>query len=113
MDSMGERKDIKRDDGGTDDRVSGRSAAPGKSRARPTGRVVHDERGNAVWDFLKETSRIAIGSTSRLLKRLEVPELSMEDDRPARSVDPKGRDAGGGWDPYGQPTEPRRPLKKG
>ena len=35
------------------------------------GRVVHDSRGNAVWDWVKETSRIAIESTSRLLRKLE------------------------------------------
>jgi hypothetical protein len=66
-----------------------------------SGRIVHDERGNAIWDWVKETSRIAIDSTSRLLKRLEVPELKVEEtpDDPL-SLEAE-RDPGGGYDPYG------------
>jgi hypothetical protein len=43
-----------------------------------TGKVVHDERGNAVWDWLKQTGRNAIESTTRMLRRLETPELEVE-----------------------------------
>ena len=83
-------------------------AASGKPQApapdpyeHPSGRIVHDERGNAVWDWIKDTTRSAIDSTSRLLKKLEVPELTMEDtgNHPARAQ--TGRDGGGGYDPYG------------
>ena len=66
-----------------------------------SGRVVHDERGNAVWDWLKDTARIAIDSTSRLLKKLEVPELTMEDTQNNSLSLESDRDAGGGYDPYG------------
>jgi hypothetical protein len=67
-----------------------------------SGRVVHDDRGNAVWDWMKDTARIAIDSTSRLLKKLEVPELKMEDTQNnPLSIEPDKRDAGGGYDPYG------------
>jgi hypothetical protein len=67
-----------------------------------SGRIVHDERGNAVWDWIKETSRIAIDSTSRLLKRLEVPELKMEDTQKNNELSLEAdRDAGGGYNPYG------------
>ena len=70
-----------------------------------TGRVVHDERGNAVWDWIKETSRIAIDSTSRLLKRLEVPELKVEDTQKNNELSLESdRDAGGGYNPYGGST---------
>jgi hypothetical protein len=90
---------------------------PGKPDIQPTqpagrsGRVVHDARGNAVWDFLKETSRIAIESTSRLLRRLEAPELKVEDpkDEELRLVDDKC--AGGGYDPYSKTTA--KPVKRG
>jgi hypothetical protein len=87
-----------------------RSAAAGeKPQADATdtysgrsGRVVHDERGNAVWDWIKETSRIAIDSTSRLLKRLEVPELKVEDTQKNNELSLEAdRDAGGGYNPYG------------
>jgi hypothetical protein len=73
--------------------------------AGKSGRVIHDERGNAVWDWLKETSRIAIDSTSRLLKRLEVPELKMEDTQPNKELSVEAdRDSGGGYNPYGGST---------
>jgi len=75
------------------------------------GKVVHDHRGNAVWDWLKETGRNAIESTSRLLRRLETPDLKMEDkkDEKLRLTDD---DAGGGYDPYNQRQTPRRPGRK-
>jgi hypothetical protein len=83
--------------------------SPGSTKTGPssddsdrlTGRIVHDERGNAVWDWVKDTARIAIDSTSRLLKRLEVPELKMEDTQNNELRVESNRDAGGGYNPYG------------
>jgi hypothetical protein len=66
-----------------------------------SGRVVHDERGNAVWHWVKETSRVAIESTSRLLRKLEVPELKVEETQDNELRIEPDRDAGGGYDPYG------------
>jgi hypothetical protein len=77
-----------------------------RSGASATGKVVHDERGNAVWDWVKQTSRIAIESTSRVLRRLETPELKVEstkDEELRITPDPS---AGGGHDPYNQRTKP-------
>jgi len=71
------------------------------SSGNAAGRVIHDERGNAVWDWVKDTARIAIDSTSRLLMRLEVPELTMEDTQEQEFRVESDRDAGGGYDPYG------------
>jgi hypothetical protein len=65
-----------------------------------TGRVVHDARGNAVWDWMKETGRIAIESTSRLLRKLEMPELKVEETKDEELRLESERDAGGGYDPY-------------
>ena len=80
-------------------------AAPVDEFAGKSGRIVHDERGNAVWDWIKETSRIAIDSTSRLLKRLEVPELKVEDTQKNNELSLEAdRDAGGGYNPYGGST---------
>ena len=76
----------------------------------PTGKVVHDERGNAVWDWIKHTGRVAIDSTSRLLRKLEAPDLKVEDskDEELRIMD---EDPGGGYDPYNQ-RKPRKPGGK-
>ena len=85
--------------------ASAQPAAPKDEFAGKSGRIVHDERGNAVWDWIKETSRIAIDSTSRLLKRLEVPELKMEDTQKNNELSLEAdRDAGGGYNPYGGST---------
>jgi len=71
------------------------------SHAGRAGRIVHDERGNAIWNWVKETTRSALDSTSGLLKRLEVPDMKVEDaDNDPLSVE-SDRDAGGGYDPYG------------
>jgi hypothetical protein len=85
--------------------ASAEPVAPKDEFEGKSGRIVHDERGNAVWDWIKETSRIAIDSTSRLLKRLEVPELKMEDTQKNNELSLESeRDAGGGYNPYGGST---------
>ena len=83
---------------------------PGGGKA---GRIVHDARGNAVWDWVKDTTRIAIDSTSRLLKRLEVPELKVEDGGDQELRIESDRDAGGGYDPYGSKSPPGRSAGAG
>jgi hypothetical protein len=80
----------------------------------PSGRVRHDERGNAVWDWLKETGRNAIESTSRLLRKLELPQLKVEDKKDEELRIEPDRDPGGGYDPYNQSAKPRAaPPRKG
>jgi hypothetical protein len=82
-------------------------AAPAKA-ARPSGKVVHDDRGNAVWEFIAQTSRICIEATSRLLKKLETPELKIEDtqDEELRVMPEPTKGGGAGYDPYNQATKP-------
>jgi hypothetical protein len=80
----------------------------------PTGRVRHDDRGNAVWDWLKETGRNAIGTTSRLLKKLELSHLEVEDKKDEELRIQEDRDPGGGYDPYNQSNNPPGgPRRKG
>ena len=88
---------------------------PGEAQPQGrTGKVVHDERGNAVWDWLKQTGRHAIESTTRMLRKLETPELKVEQPHEEElRIQPDG-DAcsGGGYDPYNQPIKSRRtPIK--
>jgi hypothetical protein len=76
--------------------------------------VVHDERGNAVWDWLKQTGRNAIESTTRMLRKLEAPELKVEqahEEELRIQPDGEGR-GGGGYDPYNQPIKSRRTPTK-
>ena len=83
-----------------------RSAATPAKEVRPSGKVVHDDRGNAVWEFIAQTSRICIEATSRLLKKLDTPELKIEDaqDEELRIMPEPTK--GAGYDPYNQATKP-------
>lgn len=79
-----------------------------KDDSIPSGRVRHDERGNAVWDWLKDTGRNALEATSRLLRKLEAPHLEMEDKKDEELRIQSDRDGGGGYDPYNQSAKTRK-----
>ena len=91
--------------GGSSSRPSS-APAPRAAGDLPTGKVVHDDRGNAVWDFLKNSGRHAIESTSRLLRKLELPELKFEDPKDEELRVMPDPSTGGGYDPYNQSTKP-------
>jgi hypothetical protein len=91
--------------------------------------VRHDSRGNAVWQWAVDTGKHAIDSTSRLLKRLEVPGLSLEDDAatsgakpgadkaapPAAAGSARGAakpERATGYDPYGTRAGAKRPAAR-
>jgi hypothetical protein len=94
--------------------ASEKPAAPPDEFTGRSGRIVHDERGNAIWDWIKETSRIAIDSTSHLLKKLEVPELKVEDTQNNKELKLESdRDAGGGYNPYGGSTPGGKAAPRG
>jgi hypothetical protein len=96
------------------------ASAESKDRENSGGKVVHDSRGNAVWEWVKDTGRHAIESTSALLKKLEVPELKVEDHKDSNELRLEDDvDPGGGYDPYGTkvgtrrtPPPPKSPPKK-
>lgn len=73
------------------------TACPNESTA---GHIEHDERGNAVWKWIAETGRIFIGNTSRLLRKLDAPELKIDEEAAPELRLESDRDAGGGYDPY-------------
>ena len=101
--------------GGPGKPASSPSDAASKDKApqqSSSGRVVHDSRGNAVWQWVKDTGRHAIESTSALLKKLEVPELKVEDHKDDELRLEDDVDPGGGYDPYGTRVGSRKPQPK-
>jgi hypothetical protein len=74
------------------------SAAIVSSSAESSGRVRHDDRGAAVWDWALETGVFDKLSSSALIRKLDVAELKVQES-PGLSL-AIGRDAGGGGDPY-------------
>ncbi len=70
---------------------------------RPAGRVKHDERGVAVWDFAIATGEFAALSQTAAIKKLSIADLKVEDSKPSElKLEVSGRDKGGGFDPYNQ-----------
>jgi hypothetical protein len=92
---------------------------PDKSVGTPpaSGKVTRDARGNAVWSWVSETGKIAIDSTSRLLKRLDSSDLTLEgsDDDPKPDVraaptnSPRAPAGQQGYDPYSAKLARRKP----
>jgi len=75
----------------------------------PAGRVRHDERGVAVWDWAVASGEFCTLSTSLALKKLEVADLKIEDHKPIElKHEISGRDKAGGFDPYNQRGSGRR-----
>jgi hypothetical protein len=78
---------------------------------RPSGRVRHDARGMAVWDWAVATGEFATLSATRALKKLSIDHLKVEDSSvktPELTLQESGRDKGGGFDPYNQSGSGRR-----
>jgi hypothetical protein len=53
---------------------------PADNISTPAGRVRHDKSGRAIWEWAVDTGRHALDSTSRLLKRLDIPGLALEEE---------------------------------
>ncbi len=71
---------------------------------RPAGRVRHDERGVAVWDWAVATGEFAALSATNAMKKLDLDALKIEETArvPKLALEKAGRDKGGGFDPYNQ-----------
>jgi hypothetical protein len=67
--------------------------------SKSNGRVRHDDRGNAVWEWALDTGMFKSMSSTGLMRRLEVADLKMQEST-GLALAVAGRDAGGGGDPY-------------
>jgi hypothetical protein len=100
---------------GAPDRLGAPSTATNAPQPPATGstdKKSHEERSNPLWNWVKEAGRVAIDSTSRLLRKLEAPELKIEDTKDEELRIAPDDDPGGGYDPYNQHVKPRGPQRK-
>ncbi|HXY76331.1 MAG TPA: hypothetical protein VEH54_05435 [Steroidobacteraceae bacterium] len=63
-------------------------------------------RDDAEWSWREELSQSA--SASWILRKLGAPDLEVEDAKDEKVRINRGPAAGGGCDPYNQPSKPRR-----
>ena len=73
----------------------------------PAGRVRHDERGMAVWDWAAASGDTAALSATNVMRKLDVSSLSIEQtQRSLKTMEVEPERPGGGGDPYNQRTSP-------
>ena len=97
---------------------------PGAPSSDPTpsttqqGSIRHDSRGNAVWTWDKGSDANSTASTSKMLRKLELGDLRLEDapepqGKPETRV--KGSGYGAGYNPYDRTAPvrvaPRKPSR--
>ena len=73
-----------------------------------SGRVKHDERGNAIWEWAVSTGVFGLEASTSRLKKLENPSLSLAEDKPPKAlslVNPKG--VAQGYSPYDSGVLPK------
>jgi hypothetical protein len=67
-----------------------------------SGRVKHDDRGNAIWEWAVTTGSFSLESSTQRLKKLDNPTLSLAEDAPSPSETVKRNPLGAtqGYSPY-------------
>ena len=90
--------------------VAGDAAAGSVSREKESGRVVFDNRGDAVWEWRTGDGQFQRDASTSLVKQLEAHELSLEATIIARKRSEDSSEKPGpsrrGFDPYNYATGP-------
>jgi hypothetical protein len=85
------------------------AGGPATAGHEPVGRIVHDERGNAVWKWVGEVDTSTKDTMSGILKHLDPQDLKVQGNGPGGSSGSRAPvfDPGGGYDPYNQGAPPK------
>jgi hypothetical protein len=118
---------------GGKDKTSGASSEASQSKsgsdaAKSSGRAAFDSRGNSIWEFeTDETGKFSSDVNTHFLKKLDAPELTLEDTAKVGKIDrPETQENkfGAGFNPYDRGSlsgdarkssksepPPRKPIK--
>ena len=82
-----------------------------QDKAKPTGRVQFDDRGQAVWEWSIATGAFGREVSTQRLQKLEHPALSLADDAPTPYETVRSNPLGTkkGYDPYDSGKLGKRP----
>ena len=90
-----------------------------KDASSHAGRIVHDSRGNAVWNWNKGSDPSSTATTSKMLRKLDLANLQVEGAAQPEEVAPpekqakkRGSGYGPGYNPYDRTAPVRVPPKK-
>ncbi len=82
--------------------VSKEPATPAPASAKRSGRAKFDSRGNAVWEWQTEDGEFSTDVSTQHVKKLEAPELSLEETARGKKLGSKSaqNEPGRGFNPY-------------
>jgi hypothetical protein len=75
---------------------------PAEDEHIPSGRIIHDHRGNAVWKWYGDDDTSSMGTGTGVLEHLDADDLKVEGQNPLNAPE-----LGGGYDPYNQ-VQPKK-----
>lgn len=94
-----------------------RKTPDAKDAPSQAGHIVHDSRGNAVWKWDKDNDPSSTASTSKMLRKLDIGSLRVEDAAPTEARTGAGapnepKKKGSGYGPGYNPYDRTAPVKR-
>jgi len=77
---------------------------------KPSGHVLHDKGGRAVWQWAIDSGKTVIDSTSRLMKKLDISHLRLLEDEEREALGPADEEQSSGEPPGKSPTRGGAPA---